>query len=474
MPPRPTDPLDAFLATAARRGAALLARLALSALVRLLALGRASVSAVYEFFGPVEIGELAAEFSAQGATADLLGRAGVRAGAGETPAALTRPTRLLPMAPQRAADYFRSLLPSLDPEPTFAADHSRRGFTLAVNTEREILSRVHAALLREVETGEAAAPTIRDLLDAAGVLPPQAGYAEMVARTNVSDAYAAGFDREIRRSAADVPGWRYAAVVDAASRPHHAERDGNLYPAGVPFLAVRGTAPSESCNCRCRPTAVGRAEWDALAPLAFAEWNPADHPRGTHGRFADAGRAVAAAHPHPGTSPDAPAGMLNPHMLAADPALRAAALLHEAWARRMNAHLGGQILKRMTEPPPALRPPEPDAPPARQAALLRRAKEIHDTAESDVLRLGPAFAPAAETVAAAHPEGRELLAFAREEAGRRLEAARASFADHVAAVGAQPRRTAVSIFRKAGVTRSDIVQVSGRAFPAAPRPGGVE
>jgi SPP1 gp7 family putative phage head morphogenesis protein len=108
--------------------------------------------------------------------------------------------------------------------------------------------------------GQAPAPprldtprVVAQLLDAAGVTPANPGYAEMVVRTNANDFYNQGAWEEFRSPDVqeEFPAWAYMAVKDSRSRPHHAERDGQVFPATRTFNEVRGTDISEIANCRC-------------------------------------------------------------------------------------------------------------------------------------------------------------------------------------------------------------------------------
>jgi len=179
-----------------------------------------------------------------------------------------------PLAPARALAYFRRLVPALAVDAAaFASDQLRRGLALAAATGRELLDRVREFLVgKTFHTGEISAEKI---LDAAGVTPASPGYAEMVVRTAALTAYHDGADEERRHPevAPTFPAWQYLAKVRPTSRPWHAARNGNYYPAAVTFAQVRGEGPEDVCNCLCTFRPVPRDEWARLeaAGARFAE-----------------------------------------------------------------------------------------------------------------------------------------------------------------------------------------------------------
>jgi hypothetical protein len=216
------------------------------------------------------------------AAADMLGRYRVRErqqkaeragglhrmGFAETPFAGLSDVPKLP--PEAAARYFNALIPSLGIDPAVYGQWlRRRAFTLALATEETLLSKVQKVIAQSLEEGRAYQDTpgdINDLLLEAGVSPRNPQYAEMVWRTNMMDSYNVGLETETQKPEVRdfFPVWQYFAIVDNRSRPHHAERNRNYYPNGVPFNAVRGTAIGEVANCRCTFRPVDRYEWRDL------------------------------------------------------------------------------------------------------------------------------------------------------------------------------------------------------------------
>jgi hypothetical protein len=182
---------------------------------------------------------------------------------------LTAPVEPLP--PEAALTYFASLVPRLGVDPgRFGPDQRRRAFTLAVATDRELLDRVHAAVLEGL-AGGTGVPTgensVEKILDAAGVTPANPQYAEMVFRTNAMDAYNQGADDERRAPdvVATLPVWQYLHSGNTTNpRPRHRALDGKYFPASVPFNAVRGSGIADLANCGCTQLVIDRWAWARL------------------------------------------------------------------------------------------------------------------------------------------------------------------------------------------------------------------
>jgi hypothetical protein len=182
---------------------------------------------------------------------------------------LTAP--VVPLPPEAALAYFASLVPRLGVDPgRFGAEQRRRAFTLAVATDRELLDRVHAAVLAGL-AGGTGVPTgknsVEKILDATGVTPGNPQYAEMVFRTNAMDAYNQGADDERRAPdvVATLPVWQYLHSGNTTNpRLRHRALGGKYFPASVPFAAVRGTGPDDVCNCGCTQLPIDRWQWARL------------------------------------------------------------------------------------------------------------------------------------------------------------------------------------------------------------------
>lgn len=179
-------------------------------------------------------------------------------------------TPVAPLPPEEAIAYFRKLVPTLGIDPQrFGLDMRRQAFTLAAATDNELLGKVQALISDRLQSGRdfrAAPQEIGQLLTDAGVSPANPQYAEMVFRTNLMDSYNQAADAERRDP--DVigtfPVWKYSNPADGRSRPEHKARNGNYYPADVPFVQVRGTGPEDACNCRCVPIPVDKWDWQKL------------------------------------------------------------------------------------------------------------------------------------------------------------------------------------------------------------------
>ncbi len=86
---------------------------------------------------------------------------------------------------------------------------------------------------------------------------------ETIFRTNVQGWYAAGRAEQIQRLKGDFPYLRYSAILDARTRPEHAELDGLILPVDHPLW--KSHYPPWSFNCRCSviPMTAAAAE-DAI------------------------------------------------------------------------------------------------------------------------------------------------------------------------------------------------------------------
>lgn len=230
-------------------------------------------------FTDAERQRVADALAATNATADLLGRSRVRERqrraiavqglhklADEQPFSTFAETGpLKPLPPARAIEYFKKLVPTLADDPDFVERQERTGFTMAVATEETLLEKAKGIILEALKSGSStdiAAADIRELLESVGVAPRNPQYSEMVVRTSMMRAYNEGAMHEMRDPdvQSTFPAWRYAAITDVRARPHHAARNGKLYPSSVDFATVRGTDASDVINCRCSFIPVSRFE----------------------------------------------------------------------------------------------------------------------------------------------------------------------------------------------------------------------
>jgi hypothetical protein len=266
-----------LLRASKREGTERLTRLCQAAVKRLLRVGPEAVRSADGLFSDGELADLAWQLSATLATGTLLGRARVRlrqrkVEAGTrlfaehpTPFAETfaEPTAIVPLPPEEALTYFRSLVPELGRDPRLTERLERQAFTLAVQTDEVVLNKVKAVLERGLVTGAGSAADIDAILDAAGVGPRRNGYSEMVWRTNLMDSYVQGSQRELMQPDVQeiMPVWRYLGVRDGREGDDHRPHFDLYFPSSVPFTRVRGR---RAFNCRCAQAPVAAFEWAEL------------------------------------------------------------------------------------------------------------------------------------------------------------------------------------------------------------------
>jgi predicted double-glycine peptidase len=288
-----------------RQGAATLGTLAADAVKRYAAAGGKGKT----LFTDDERQQLADALAATQATAELLGRARVHrrlkqaAGSRSNNSATKfsdRPTDwscfddspISPLAPLKALEWFRSLVPvaGVRDRKAWAAAHGREAFSLAKVTEQTLLEKIHAALARGLETGEVgdAAEQVEKLLDSAGVTPENPEYAANVFRTNMMQAFNAGTEAEMRDPDVrdEFPVWRFDGIPDGRQRPSHRVHQGKYFPSDVTFAEVRDSVKGsfDGFQCRCAPTPIWRGDWEDLqkrgaAVSKFAESLPVPHLR---------------------------------------------------------------------------------------------------------------------------------------------------------------------------------------------------
>ena len=181
---------------------------------------------------------------------------------------------LHPMAPERAVEYFRGLVPKLNVEPNrFGPAMRRDAFTMATATDQRILERVQSVLNQALETGKGmegrmenrrgVVGDIDQILDDAGVSVRNPQYTEQVMRTNTMDAYSIGTmeamqDPDVARI---FPAWQYHGIKDGRQRPQHEAHFGKIYSTRVSFAEVRDSlygGKFSGYNCRCTPGPISR------------------------------------------------------------------------------------------------------------------------------------------------------------------------------------------------------------------------
>ena len=94
------------------------------------------------------------------------------------------------------------------------------------------------------------------------------GYANMVFRTNVNEAYSAGHRKQYEAVKDSLAGWEYLTALDDSVRPEHAKLHGKIFP-----LDARGEMfmPPLAHNCRCTSAPVGIGEG---TPITNDEYGP--------------------------------------------------------------------------------------------------------------------------------------------------------------------------------------------------------
>lgn len=280
------DRVERLLERCKLHGVAVLTNLAAKAVERL-ANDPVAAMRAKRLFDHDEQADLTEAFATVSGTAELLGRSRVliRMENAEEESAVRKHseeptdferfddsagTGIPPMAPAKAVEYFKTLVPSLGVDPKrWGAQQLRSAFTLAGVTDLKLLGAVKDLIRARLEGGQdfSKAPgEIEDLLRSAGVSPKHAGYARMVFRTNMMDAYNAGWSKELEdpKVRKFFPAWRYHNPADDNSRETHAARSGNLYDAAKPFFEVRGTGIEDAANCRCTGNLVDKWELKAL------------------------------------------------------------------------------------------------------------------------------------------------------------------------------------------------------------------
>lgn len=151
----------------------------------------------------------------------------------------------------------------------FGAQQRRDAFTLAVTTDRTLLSSVQDIIRDRIQNGQdikATKDVIEELLGQTRVSKQNSQYSEMVMRTNMLDAYNQGADEE--RMDPDVidtfPVWKYSGIDDGREREEHKVHFGKYYPANVPFATVRDSVKLSPWNCRCTSIPIFKGEWESL------------------------------------------------------------------------------------------------------------------------------------------------------------------------------------------------------------------
>lgn len=181
-----------------------------------------------------------------------------------------------------------------------------RAFSMAMAFDQSLASELYQTALAAVREHKAPAvwkAEMDDILAAYGGTSPW--YADMVIRTNLQSAYAAGryaemFGGEWLNRA---PLWQYATMQDARVRPEHAMLDGLVFDKRDP--ASRKYLPPLGYNCRCIAIEIPENETDAYRGKVV----PGTHPKENFGIEPPAGWDADRVHQLSGFIPK---GLLRP------------------------------------------------------------------------------------------------------------------------------------------------------------------
>jgi hypothetical protein len=226
------------------------------------------------FWSQADLGNVAASLAGLMGYSDLVGRARIRLyqlAARRQTQAFASPKDLIKLAPdwsilaplrgigrailedlKALANFFADIFLATDFIPAGWPEFYRDlGFRRAVDTEAVVREKVKSKIAGVPPEQEL--PTVEDILNEIGVGPANPSYPTVVVDINSHERFNVGGQEEQSKPdvAADLPGWRYHAVIRPTSRPHHAARDGNFYPSGTRFEDVRGHGPAEEANCLC-------------------------------------------------------------------------------------------------------------------------------------------------------------------------------------------------------------------------------
>lgn len=172
--------------------------------------------------------------------------------------------------PQQAINYFRAkgLRPTFSYAEMVKGEHAN-SFTIAKMLDMDLLQDVYDSLLQAMAKGESMAAWKKRIiphLQANGwwgkqaMIDPKTGQQimvqlgsvrrlELIFRTNMLSAYAAGQWQQIQETKNALPYLRYNAVDDLRTRDEHRAWDNKIYPVDHPFW--RTHYPLNGWNCRC-------------------------------------------------------------------------------------------------------------------------------------------------------------------------------------------------------------------------------
>lgn len=204
--------------------------------------------------------------------------------------------------PQQAINYFRAkgLKTSFSYADMVAGEHSA-SFTIAKMLDMDLLQDVYDSLLQAMVSGESMQDWKKRLiphLQANGwwgkqeMVDPATGKTisaqlgsvrrlELIFRTNMQSAYAAGQWQQIQANKATMPYLQYNAVDDLRTRDEHRALDNKVYPVDHPFW--RYYYPPNGWNCRCSVIQLSQKMLDdmglSVSPDEDVEYKNWKNPR---------------------------------------------------------------------------------------------------------------------------------------------------------------------------------------------------
>lgn len=192
-----------------------------------------------------------------------------------------------PLQPLKALEFFRSLIPisGIKDPGQWSDDKHRVAFTTATNADEVVLDRIKRTIQATLASGDVAGgqELLEKVLDNSGVSPNRPGYAELLMRTNLMDAFQQGSHEEMKGLEDEFPVWRYVGIHDGRQRPSHDVHFDKYFPASTSFAQVRDSVKGsfDGFNCRCSSIPIHKSEWSRLQSSGarthtFAEQPPTD------------------------------------------------------------------------------------------------------------------------------------------------------------------------------------------------------
>jgi len=174
------------------------------------------------------------------------------------------------------------------------------GFTIAGQTEMDVLEVARRSVARSLRVGydaDRAGRALNDALRRAGYEPLAPWHAKLVAQMNYASAYGAGSWEMLHdpKLAGIIPAYRYVTMHDNRVRPSHAKMEGFVARRDHPIWDVWW--PPNGYNCRCRVMGVSANSYSGRSkpwPKLDGDTVQPDET-GTGSSFAGSPRAYIAA-----------------------------------------------------------------------------------------------------------------------------------------------------------------------------------